>query len=72
MINAAHKVILLADSTKIGVESLIKIAPIERVDRLITNAGIAAPERLALSQHGIKVVVVEDSLPMLLNSRHSA
>jgi DeoR family transcriptional regulator of aga operon len=62
MIDAAHEVTLLADSTKIGVESLIKIAPIERVDRLITNAGIAAPERLALSQRGIEVVVVEDSL----------
>lgn len=58
MIDAAHEVTLLADSTKIGVESLIKIAPVERIHRLITNAGIAAAERLALSQRGIEVIVI--------------
>ena len=30
---------LLADHTKIGAESLVKIAPIENIDLLITDSG---------------------------------
>jgi DeoR/GlpR family transcriptional regulator of sugar metabolism len=69
MIDAAHDATVLADSTKIGVESLIKIAPVERVQRLVTNASIAAPERLALSQRGIEVVVAEDTMLPPANGR---
>lgn len=54
---AAREVILLADYSKIGVESLIKIAPLERVHRLITDGGISAHDRLALIQRGIEVAI---------------
>jgi hypothetical protein len=36
---------------------------------VITIAGIAAPERLALSQRGIEVVVAEDALLPPANGR---
>lgn len=59
MLKAAREVILLADTTKIGVESLIKVAPIESVDRLITDSGISAHDRLMLTQRGVEVSIAE-------------
>lgn len=60
MIGAAREVILLADYTKIGVESLVKIAPIESIHRLITDMGISSHDRLALTQRGIEVSIAEE------------
>jgi DeoR/GlpR family transcriptional regulator of sugar metabolism len=59
MIKAAREVILLADYTKIGVESLVKIAPVESVHTLITDPGISASDRLAFTQRGIDVIIAE-------------
>lgn len=56
---AAREIILLADYSKIGVESLVKIAPLERVHRLITDGGISAHDRLALTQRGIEVSIAD-------------
>ncbi len=57
MLRAAREVVLLADHTKIGVESLVKIAPIESIHRLITDAGISAHDRQALAQQGVDVII---------------
>lgn len=62
MLQAAREVILLADHTKIGLESLVKVAPIENIHRLITDSGISAHDRLTLIQRGIDVVIAEDGL----------
>jgi DeoR/GlpR family transcriptional regulator of sugar metabolism len=59
MLRAAREVILLADHTKIGAESLVKIAPLESIHRLITDAGISPHDRAALVQRGIEVTVAE-------------
>ena len=59
MIKAAREVYVLADSTKIGMESLVKIAPIDVVDRLITDAGINPHDHLALTQQHIEVIIAE-------------
>jgi len=59
MIKAAREVFVLADSTKIGMESLVKIAPIDVVDRLITDAGINPHDHLALTQQDIEVIIAE-------------
>jgi ribose transport system substrate-binding protein len=59
MLRAAREVILLADHTKIGTESLVKIAPLECIHRLITDAGISPHDRAALIQRGIEVTVAE-------------
>lgn len=59
MIKAARKAILLADHTKIGLESLIKIAPLHSITMLITDAGISAHDRTAFTQGGVDVVIAE-------------
>jgi DeoR family fructose operon transcriptional repressor len=60
MIRSAREVILLADHTKLGVESLVKVAPLETIRRLVTDAGISPHDRLALTQRGIEVTIAED------------
>jgi len=44
MIECANEVIVLADASKIGIKSLARIAPLDHVDKLITDA--AASEEL--------------------------
>ena len=60
MIKAAREVILLVDYTKIGVESLVKIASIDTIHRLITDMNISSHDRLALTQRGIEVSMAEE------------
>jgi DeoR/GlpR family transcriptional regulator of sugar metabolism len=60
MIRAAQEVILLSDHTKIGVESLVKVVPLDKIHKLITDAGISAHDRLGLTQRGIEVTIAEE------------
>lgn len=57
MIKSTREVILLADHTKFEQESLIQIAPIEVVDKLITDAELAPNIRLELNQANIDVII---------------
>ncbi len=57
MIAAARKVVVLADSSKIGIELLVSFAPSAAVDVLITDAGIPATDRQAFADEGIEVVI---------------
>ncbi|HVO71821.1 MAG TPA: substrate-binding domain-containing protein [Aggregatilineaceae bacterium] len=57
MLGAAQRVIVLSDHTHIGAASRVRVAPIQNVHTLVTDAGISSADRLALSQIGIKVVV---------------
>ncbi len=59
MLSAAREVIVLADYSKIGVESLVKVAPIDAVHRLITDSNISAHDRLAFTQRGVEVSIAE-------------
>ena len=61
IIKAAREIILLADYTKIGVESLIKIAPLENVHTLITDIGISVHDRTTLARCGVSVITAEKS-----------
>ncbi len=61
MIAAAREVILLADHTKIGVESLVRVAPVDCLHRLITDAGVSPQHRLALTQQGIEVIIADET-----------
>ena len=47
ILQAASEIIVLADYSKIGLEALVKIAPLERVHRLITAGDIRTPDPLA-------------------------
>ncbi len=49
MIECANEIIVLADASKLGVTSLTRIAPLDRIDLLITDHA-AEPEQLAQLQ----------------------
>jgi DeoR family fructose operon transcriptional repressor len=57
MIRAARVVILLADHTKFGQEAVAQIAPLNAVNRLISDNALAAGTRLNLIQMGIELVI---------------
>lgn len=57
MVAAARRVVVLADSSKIGVELLVTFAAAGRVDVLITDDGISADDRSELTATGMEVVV---------------
>ncbi len=57
MIRSAREVILLADHTKFEQEFFIQIAPIEAVNKLITDSGLPASKRLQFNSAGIEVII---------------
>ena len=59
MMNAAQKVIVLADSSKFGRRGFSKICDLEAVDRIITDSGIQPLYLERLRERGIEVIVVD-------------
>jgi DeoR/GlpR family transcriptional regulator of sugar metabolism len=59
MIRAAREVILLADHTVFGRESVMQIGPATLVHKLITDNALPAEKRLELSKLGIEVVIAK-------------
>ena len=57
MIGAADQVIILADASKIGVDSFAFLAPLEHVHTLVTNVGIAPEVIEELRESGMEVLV---------------
>ena len=57
MVASAHRVVVLADSSKIGRERTVRFAELAEVDVLVTDGGIAADDRAALETAGVEVVV---------------
>jgi len=57
MIKASEKVIVLADSSKIGKRSFGKIADIQEIDVLITDAGIKKKDQKVLESLGVEIVI---------------
>jgi DeoR/GlpR family transcriptional regulator of sugar metabolism len=55
MIRAAGEVVLLADHSKIGRESLVHIAPVTDIARLITSEGADPAEVAAIRDAGVEV-----------------
>ncbi|BBH23610.1 D-beta-D-heptose 1-phosphate adenosyltransferase [Paenibacillus baekrokdamisoli] len=58
MIAAADQVILLADSTKMGRVFFAELAPLHKVDLLITDNAISDTNRTLLTAQGIEVLTV--------------
>jgi DeoR/GlpR family transcriptional regulator of sugar metabolism len=59
LVEAAQRVVVVADHTKLGVVALAKIAPLDRVDVLVTDGG-APPEVLhEIGLSGARVIVAE-------------
>ena len=61
MLKAAKEIILVADSYKIGEVSLVRLAPISAVHRLVTDDQISSQARLALTQAGVEVILANES-----------
>lgn len=54
---AAHQVVVLADSSKLGVERAISFGSLDQVDVLVTDQAATEEDRTALETAGVKVVV---------------
>ena len=61
MIAAGAEVTLLADAAKCGRTSMVRIAPLSALNRIITNPPIPAEERRKLEELKIELVLVEGS-----------
>jgi DeoR family fructose operon transcriptional repressor len=57
MVACARRTIVLADSTKFGVETAVRFATLDSIDVIVTDSGIAAADQRALVAAGIEVVV---------------
>jgi DeoR family transcriptional regulator, fructose operon transcriptional repressor len=57
MAQAASRVVVLADSSKVGAELLVGFAALARIDVLITDDGLPASDRADLEQAGVTVVI---------------
>ena len=57
MVDAAHRVVVLADATKFGREHLHRVVDVRRVDTVITDEGADRGEVAALERLGVDVVL---------------
>lgn len=57
MIHSAREVVLLADHTCFSTESIIQLAPLTVVDRLITDDALQSSIRLDITKLGIRVLL---------------
>jgi DeoR/GlpR family transcriptional regulator of sugar metabolism len=62
-IEAAREVVVLADHTAVGVDATVRIAPLDRVDTIVTDAGTLPADRLSLAAAGARIVVADDDPP---------
>lgn len=58
MRRAAAKTIVLADSSKFGRSSLVKVCPVSEVNCIITDSGLSPEMQAAFSQQSVNLVVV--------------
>jgi len=56
MIASAHRVVVLADSSKFGVETTVRFAALDEVDVVITDGGADDHDVKALRDAGVEVV----------------
>ena len=59
MIQSAREVILLADTTYFGEDSLVQVAPLSVVHKLITDDALPASMRLDLNKLGIQILLAD-------------
>jgi DeoR family fructose operon transcriptional repressor len=57
MVRSASHVVVLADSSKIGNENTVRFAELTDIDVVVTDPGISARDRKALSSCDVEVVV---------------
>lgn len=69
MIVAANEVYLLTDHTRIGIGGQARIMPIDPAHTLITDAGIAAPDRLRFNRLGMRVITATAPIPLPIQNQ---
>jgi DeoR family fructose operon transcriptional repressor len=57
LVNAARRVIVVADSTKLGRESAVRFASLDQVDVLVTDRAASAADIEAIEKAGVEVVI---------------
>lgn len=57
MMEAADRTIVLADSSKLGNNSLVKMCGLETISMIITDSGVSAQQADGFERAGVKVVV---------------
>ena len=57
MIASAHRVVVLADSSKFGIETTVRFAALDDVDVVITDGGADEGDVRALRDAGVEVVI---------------
>ena len=57
IVASARRTVVLADSSKIGVEATVRFASLDDVDVLVTDSGIEDEDRASLEKAGLEVVV---------------
>ena len=58
MVEIVREIIVVADSSKIGVAGLVSIVPLTRIDKLITDTKAPSDFVTALQEHGVEVILV--------------
>jgi DeoR/GlpR family transcriptional regulator of sugar metabolism len=58
MAEISDEVILLTDHTKFGHVSYSIVAPVDVLDKVVTDSGIRAADTQALEKRGVEVIVV--------------
>jgi DeoR family fructose operon transcriptional repressor len=57
MISAGHRVVVLADSRKLGVEAMVRFGTCDQIDALVTDEGVRDADVTALQALDIEVVI---------------
>ncbi|MGA8205514.1 MAG: DeoR/GlpR family DNA-binding transcription regulator [Woeseiaceae bacterium] len=57
MIDSAHCICLVADSSKIGARSFCVLGGLDQVDMLVTDDSISDKDRMAIESAGVEVIV---------------
>lgn len=60
MMEASSKTIVIADSSKLGVNSLVRMCGIDRISMIITDSNAPEEQTKALEQAGVKVVISQE------------
>ncbi|MGI8697179.1 MAG: DeoR/GlpR family DNA-binding transcription regulator [Mycobacteriales bacterium] len=72
IVGAAGEVVVLADHTKVGVDTMVQTVQAERIDRLVTDQGAAPAELERLRDRGIEVTVVMTAAAAAASGRSTA
>ncbi len=60
MMEASSKTIVIADSSKLGANSLVRMCGIDRISMIITDSSAPEEQTKALEQAGVKVVISQE------------